>query len=135
MFIGKATLADFTACPSVALNYSPDTIIQFGEAITNSGGFFNPDTGICTCPVNGPYYLFTIYTGDNINIGASIYFDGSRMIDMYSSSIGGNHGVTSLVLECNMFQGVWVECVDNGSTIQNDRFSSFSDLLLVKYTS
>ena len=127
-------MADFTACPNVDISYNPGTIIQFGEALTNTGGFFNPDTGIFTCPVDGLYYFFiTIYTDNDVDIMAAIYLDGNRMVDMYSSQDGGNHGVTSLVTECNMFQGVWVECVDNSGTIRGNRFTSFSGFLLAEY--
>ena len=130
-----ATGADFTACPSVSINYSPGTIIQFDDVLTNIGGFFNADTGIFTCPVDGLYYFFvSLFSDNDINITGALYVDGTMKVEMHSTNYGGNHGVTSLVTECYMFQAVWVECYGDGGTIPGSRRTSFSGLILAETT-
>ena len=134
-FIGMASTVAFTACPSENLNFSPESIIQFGEALTNIGGFFNTDTGIFTCPVNGLYlFSMSIHTNYDVNINAVIYKDGIELVKIASSIAGAIHGVNSIVTECNMFQPVWVECVDIEGSIPGDRKSSFTGVLLVEYS-
>ena len=128
-----ATTVAFTACPSEDMSYSPGSIIQFGLALTNLGDFYNVDTSIFTCPVNGLYmFSISIFTNDNDYIDANIYKDGSELVQIYSASAGAIHGVNSVLTECNVFQPVWVECAEIGGTVPGNTRSSFSRVLLVE---
>ena len=80
-------------------------------------------------------YLFTlnVHSYVNINIDAVLTKDGEHIVTVFSGSEDSIHGVNSAIIECNMFESVWVECLSNGGSVDKTTRSSFSGLLLVEY--
>ena len=129
-------MAAFTAYPDVPITYSPGTTIKFDNVVTNVGGFFNPDTSVFICPVNGLYSFFTsIFTDVDETLETLIYKNGASIVRTHSGYSEPLHGVNMAVIECNALQSVYVECTGTQSgLIKGDQFTSFSGVLLVEYT-
>ena len=68
-----------------------------------------------------------------ITIDAEILKDGETLVTVYSGYEEANHGVNTALVECNMFQSVWVECQTYAGSIPGSKRSSFSGVLLTEY--
>ena len=123
----------------------PDVLetIPFNGVLLNSGGFYNPDDSVFTCPVNGVYYFaFNLYTPEigsqsHISNGA-LLVDGKLAIEAYCSDADiGEFALqcgNSAVLSCDAGFEVrvvplWPDSQVYG-TLDNQRCTSFQGFFL-----
>ena len=93
-----------------------------------------------TCPLDGTYYFaFSVHTGLLIDpfqtTAIHIQRDELRISEAVCSTLGGNYYIrmqcgTSVVLNCNMGQRVFVSTVYDNSALYGDLQTTFSGFLI-----
>ena len=63
---------------------TPDDPIVFNYIVHNTGGNYDPTTGIYTVPIDGTYeIIFRIRAENDANVGAWLVVDGQRVCEIY----------------------------------------------------
>ena len=121
----------FTARATETLTYNVDDVIQFPATISNFGGYYNPASGLFTCPYDGIYMFFSSIRSDDTDIICYIYKETSRLgqiFSLYSSATASNLVIT----DCSRGERVWVRQDGNNDVIMGTRASTFSGFLLYR---
>ena len=128
----------FSAYSSVHRGYDTGDIVLFDIETTNIGGYYDSTTSILECPVHGVYLLALsgykpyneeefqgVITKNGILFGEAAAFDASKV----------DQGATTVVLECNIGERVWVEARTPENLWGNPSipFSVFTGVLLHSY--
>ena len=63
---------------------TPGDPIVFNYIVHNTGGYYDPTTGIYTVPLDGTYeIIFRIRAENDANVGAWLVVDGQRVCEIY----------------------------------------------------
>ena len=103
------------------------------EVLTNAGGHYNANTSSFICPWDGVYLV-------SINMES---FDESMRIELMQNDVvlarisldvtSGDRGSTTIVIECNRGDVVWVRTVTAGLIHGDDRRNMFTGHILCRY--
>ena len=124
----------FTARASEDRNYYANDIILFDSVITNTGNHYSGETSAFVCPYDGVFsFSVSFYSGINDNLSLDIMRDDELIISGYANYSDNDytHGMSTVVIECNVGQLVWARCVSYddymyGDGITESHFTGFA---------
>ena len=109
-------------------------IFYFPDIVTNVGSFYNIDTSVFQCPVNGLYlFSISVETNEDYPINAGIVKEGYDLLYAVAHLDDYEQGSTTVMVECSASERVWVECLTDGDRMEQGRQSSFSGILITRY--
>ena len=125
-------IVGFTATHSSDVVYFTDDVIQFPNIVTNSGDYYNAETGIFICPRDGMYAFFSTILGAGTDTLAYITLDTTDLVAMRSHSIS-NSASNLVFTECLGGTKVWVRQAYDYHIVDGYRGTAFSGYLLQRY--
>ena len=128
----------FTAYADATRTYGEAQTVIFNRIQSSFGDAYEPVSSMFTCPVTGVYVIYLTVTS---NVGsqfrAFIYHEGYTMAVWPDNDVDTrNTGSTSVILDCEAEQRIWIRAQINGDMYGNPndaRISSFSGFLLHAY--
>ena len=101
----------FTAFATVSRNYGHQDVVLFDDVISDFGGYYDTNSSIFICPLNGVYGFGTsIYAGSTYFMNVRIMREKSIIVGLQVQEIPeyGNTGATLTVSECLAGEKIWV---------------------------
>ena len=121
----------FTAGTTEKLTYNVDDVIQFPATMSNFGAYYNPASGLFTCPYDGIYMFFGNIRSDHTNVFSGIYKEATHLGRLYSTDVASRSNLA--ITGCARGERVWIRQDDNDDIVQNGLATTFSGLLLHRY--
>ena len=118
----------FTARAEEVLTYSQDYIIQFPLTTSNFGGYYNPASGLFTCPYDGIYMFFSSIRSDETNINCFMNKEEILLLSMSSADVASRSNL--VITGCNRGERVWMRELSDNDIIDGSHSSTFSGFLL-----
>lgn len=110
-----------------------DQIIPFDLTFINTGGAFDPQSHMFTCPVTGVYFFYsTVSSNPHDHIETEIVVNGyAHAVSYAAGSTMSDQGSSFLVEQCNQGENVWVKKRnDQGTTMMGGSWTTFGGFLL-----
>ena len=121
----------FTAMTTDTLTYNEDDVIEFPLAMSNFGGYYNPASGLFTCPYDGIYMFFNSIRSDSSDVDCYMHRESSILLHMFSLRDASRSNL--VITRCNRGERVWARQQYDNYVIEGSHSTMFSGFLLYKY--
>ena len=129
------TVPAFSAHPSANHEHVAGELVQFDVAISNLGGYYQPDNSVFICPFDG-VYVFSLNALSQVGylLASSIYIDNQAYVATWADNVDGANSQAS-----NMYVGfcaagsqAWAQ-VNGASRSRGNPNTVFAGFLLQRY--